>query len=347
MSTSDEQVIETSAPTDNHASVNRTATSDPVDRVVETFNPILSKERVSAWHRLNPWLTPALGTALVFTGVKRRPVVVWPDDTSDLNTIRWSNYQAMYRIDISTHSFSLDCLLPCQDLACDFIAEARVQYWVDDPVIMVERRITNARATLESLLLRTMRSASRNHDLDQLASAEQAITTAIEKHAKQGGFEVTSFVLKLAIDAEERAHVRQLRQIQRDKVFANGESELLILRDTLDRDRRKQQLEFYSQLTQKGYGQLVLFYLTHHPEDFLKVAELLAQQRRSEREYWLKAVTDLFKSDVLEEFDLQQIRDYVLQHFTEQERQKLTPEHLRDLTSDKSDVPLQQQEVGS
>lgn len=128
-------------------------------------------------------------------------------------------------------------------------------------------------------------------------------------------------VVRLGLTEEEQNHYWALRKIKRDLVREEREAELWQKRDQHEIARRKFSFEFYSELLKKGYGQLVVLYLAHHPEELAHVWELLAGKEQIDRKHWLGAFKSLKELDTFEEPHLQEARNFVIQHFTEREKQ--------------------------
>jgi hypothetical protein len=285
--------------------------------MTDTYSPILGREQITRWRLFGPLPMPKSGTALVFAGQGLPPVPIWPDDRSAINKVRWDNYHKIYHIDISKHSIGFDCTLPSKHDGIEFSAEVQLDCWVDDPIMIIQQAITDARAAIEPPITRSMRAISRNYSIRHRDDAENAIIEAVKQQPMQGGFEISRFVVRLGVEEEERLHSRKLRQIERETEFVSKNAELTNKRDDLNIERAKRTVRFYSDLIKPDYRQLLVLYLAHHPEEVRTVAQLLNQQSQADREYWLKALQTLHDADVLEEFHLQSAREKVLQHFTE------------------------------
>jgi hypothetical protein len=315
--------------------------------VRDTFNPILGEEKFLFWHRLSPQLAPRSGVALVFGDGGARPAVLWPDDTREILAVRWGSYRRIYQVDISAHSFGFDCRLPRSNDAFDFYADVHVTCRVEDPALIIQRHITDARAALEMPLIRVMRSVSRRYNLSRMVDAEKAIAEAIEKKAGCNGFEVENLIVRLATEEEERAYIRKLWQIECNARIEEKEAEFWDLRDKLAIKRKKMYVNFYNDLIQKGRGQLVILYLVLHPEEIERAVELLSHQRTSEREQWWKELNELKKLDAFDAPQLQELVNYVLQRLMEEEKQQLMPDSSDHPVKEEPGPELQERQIGA
>ena len=285
--------------------------------MADTYNPIISKEKAPRLRLFQPRPTPEPGVALVLFREGGPLVTLWPGNRLTAGEVRWGNYKTIYKVDVTEHSFGFNCTLPCKSDAFDFQAEVQVTCSVDDPAIIVERNITDARAVLEPLITRTMRSISRNHDVEESAAAERAITEAVERETYNVGLKLNRFVVKLSLEEDARAHIRKLRQIEHEKEYERKEAELQKQRDELEIERIRMKMDFYTPLIEGGYWQLLALQLTKHPEDVATVAQMLSQQRQAEMDHQLKALKIMLEEDALEGFQIEEVGKRVLQRLVE------------------------------
>jgi len=285
--------------------------------MVDTYNPIISKEEIPRLRLFQPRPTPEPGVALVFFREGQPLVTLWPGDRLTAGEIRWGNYKIVHKIDITEHTFTFQCTLPCERDAFDFQAEVQVTCSVNDPVVIVERNVTDVRAVLEPLIVRTMRTISRNYDVEESAEAEKAIAQAVEDESYNVGLKLNRFVVKLSLEEDARTHIRRLKQIEREKERERRASELEKLRDELEIERMRIKMDFYSPLIKEGHWQLLALQLTNHPEDVATVAQMLSQQRQVEMDHQLKALKIMLEEDALEGFQIEEAGKRVLQRFVE------------------------------
>lgn len=284
----------------------------------ESNGLILSKETpVLGLFRLRP--TPEPGIALVLFREGQKLVTLWPRDRLTSGEVTWGNYKAIYKVDITEHMFSLRCTLPCERDAFEFHAQVDVTFSVSDPATVVERNITDARTVLEPLIIRTMRAVSRRFDVEKSAEAEQAIIEAVQKEsARYGiGLRIDRLAVRLSLEQDARAHIRQLRQIERDKEREQRQAELERQRGELEIERMRMKMEFYGPLIKGGQWQLLALQLANHPEDVAAVAQMISQQRQAEMDNQLRALKIMLEEDVIEGFQMEEASKRVLQRFVE------------------------------
>jgi hypothetical protein len=289
-----------------------------------TYNPIHLKQRITFWHVLSSLPLPNPGTAFVLTGGGNRWETLWPTDQAKARQLRWHNYQMLHELDTTPHPISFDSVLPTKDDEFEFQAEVQGICRVVDPITIVEQRVTDTCALLAPPMTRALRLVSRYFSINQRGAAEQALAKEVENQKLNlYGLELVGVVVRLGLTEEEQNHYRALRKIKRDLILEEREAELLQKRDQHEIARRQFSFSFYNDLLKKGYGQLVILYLAHHPEELAHVWELLASQEQFNRKHWLNAFRALKELDIFEEPHLQEARKFVIQHFTEREKQEL------------------------
>lgn len=285
--------------------------------MADTYNPIIGKEKV---HRLHPFQhpTPEPGIALVlFREGQPRLTTLWPGDRLTAVKLTAGNYKIIYKVDITEHSFSFYCTLPCEGDAFYFHAEVQVACSVDDPGIIIERNITDVRAVLEPLIIHTMRSISRKQNAEKIGTAERIITKVVKGGKYNVGIKINRVVVKLSLEEEARAHIRRLKQIERDKERERKEAELGKQSDRLKIERMKMKMDFYSPLIKEGQWQLLALRLTNHPEDVPTVIQILNQQRQAEIDRQLRALKIMLEEDALEGFQIEDAGKRILQYLLE------------------------------
>jgi hypothetical protein len=112
--------------------------------MTSTFNPIIGRTTFSAWNPLaRP--EPEPGVAIVLMRDGRPTHVLMPDERHVARGIKWGNYERAYYVDVSQHTLTFQCRLPCLLHEHHFEAEVYVSYWASDPRKIVQRKIIDAR----------------------------------------------------------------------------------------------------------------------------------------------------------------------------------------------------------
>jgi len=314
--------------------------------MTDAYDPIIDKEDAPRIRLFQRPPTPEPGVALVLFREGQPLVTLWPEDRLTAGEARWGNYKTIYRIDVTEHSFSFNCILPCESDAFDFQAEVQVTYAVDDPATIVERKVTDARAVLEPLIIATMRSVSRDYDVEKSAAAERAITEAVHAKAYDVGLKLSRFVVNLSLEDEARAHIRRLKELERDKERERKEAELGRLRHQLDIDQMRMKMDFYSPLIEGGHWQLLALQLSNRPEDVATVAKMLSQQRQAEMDHQLKALKIMLEEDALEGFQMEEAGKRVLRRFVDSFGPELETRALGEAKERKA-LPAEKEETGA
>jgi len=279
---------------------------------------IISKETTQL-RLFRPRPAPEPGIALVLFREGQPLITLWPGDRLTSGEVSWGNYKTVYKVDITEHSFSFSCTLPCHGEAFEFHTQVDITYSVENPSLIVERNITDARTVLEPLIVNTMREVSREHDVEQSAEAEKSITERVLEESKKysTGLKILRFVVKLSLEEDARNHIRQLKQIERTKVSERRQAELEKQRIELEVERTKMRMEFYSPLIKEGQWQLLALQLANHPDDVAAIAQMIRQQRQADMENQLRALKIMLEEDVIEGFQMEEASKRVLQRFVD------------------------------
>ncbi len=185
-----------------------------------TYNPILGEESAPKRAMFQHRHGPEPGVAMVVHR-EGRPLVLLrdPSDRLTAGEAWWGSIKTIYRVDVSDHKLELVCELPCEAYAFHFAARVQVTCQVADPVMVVERRITDATQTLEKVLTDAMRDASRRFRVEQADEAELAIRAALVERERTAGFSAAfrldDIVVELDLEEAAREHIRLLKEEER------------------------------------------------------------------------------------------------------------------------------------
>jgi hypothetical protein len=281
--------------------------------MAENYNPIIGREEISGLRLFQSRPKPEPGIALVLFKEGQPLVTLWPGDRLTAGEVRWGGYKAVYRVDVTEHTFDFNCTLPCRGDAFDFLAEVRVTYIVSDPGVIVKRNTTDARDVLKSSILETMRRISRKFDVDESDTAETAIIEAIKNENYDVGFKVNRFVAELSLEKEERDYIRKQRDIKRSEDL-EGQSLKKKIKLT------KMKMDFYGPLIEKGDWQMLVLRLSESPEDVasvMQVMQMMSQQRQAETHRQLEIMKIMLEGGALEGFQLEETGKRVLKSLIE------------------------------
>ena len=295
--------------------------------------PIFVKESVPRLGLFKRRPSPEPDVALVLYREGHPIITLRPGDSLTAGEAVYGKYQTVYKVDVSEHSFSFQCALPCEGDAFEFQADVHVVYTVSNPAAIVERNITDARGALEPLIMRTLRATSRKFGVEQSAKAERALMRAIEGEEYDIGLKVKRFVVKLQLDRVAREHIRKIEEIklrtEREKAEIEGLKVVEAAQAALDEERRefekdkaeweleqKQRLmQFYSPLIERGDWQLLALQLANNPDDVEKVAGRISQERQAAAEKHLEFLKIALETGAIEEWEMNPTAKQVLRRF--------------------------------
>ncbi len=280
-------------------------------------NLIISEENVPRLTLFQPRPMPEPGIALVLFREGKPVVVLWPGDRMTAGEVRWGDYKKIYKVNVAEQSFTFNCTLPCRGDAFDFHAQVQVTCVVNKPAVIVENKLKNVQSVLEPLITDTMRNVSRHYDVEDSEAAEREIATAVKDQEYGVGLTIKRFIVKLRLEDEARAHIRKLKQYDRDTALVDKEAQLQKQQDAIEIERMQMKMEFYGPLIKQGQWQLLAMQLSNRPEDVPAIIQMLNQQRQQDMDHQLKTLKIMLEEDVIEGFQLEETGQRVLQRLVD------------------------------
>ena len=166
--------------------------------MADTYNPVSRKE-IKNWRLFQQRPVPDAHTAIVFSGEGKPLRTIYQGQRGITNTEMMWGYSVFYRVDVTEHSLSFRCDLPCKTDAFVFHAEITFMCSVHDPATIVQRNVTDVHQVLKPLIEEVMRTESRNYDPEESGIAERDIANSVKQKIYDAGFGVNRFVgVKLA-----------------------------------------------------------------------------------------------------------------------------------------------------
>ncbi|MCB8952422.1 MAG: hypothetical protein H6650_10450 [Ardenticatenales bacterium] len=280
---------------------------------MSSYKPILSEENSPGWNLFQSVPSPEPGVALVLYREGHSLTTLLPGSRLTAGEIRWGKYRKIYRVDVSTHTFSFNTTLPCQSDAFNFNASAQVTCSVNDPALIVTHRVTDAEAVLTDLIIKTMRDISRQFDVERSKDAEQAIDRVLESQTYDIGIVLHRVIVRLTLEEDARTYIRRLRQYDRDAVLVEREAQLQQQKDELEQKYLKSKMSFYGPLIEQGQWQLLALQLANNPNDVPAIIQMIDSQRQLEMKQQLEVLKFMLEEDVLDGFQLESVGKRALQ----------------------------------
>lgn len=319
-------------------------------------NPILKQIKLPRLGLFSKPPGPRPGVALVLFRPGQPLVTLKPGQKLTLGEMRFGRYTTAYEVDLSEKSFEFSCSLPSQNPAYEFQADVRVSYRVDNPAAVVEHQVTDPPATLQPLIIRTLRNKSREFPIEAVHEAEPGLTHTLRQANYGRGLKITEAIVTLKLDASARDYVRkrdamerqkqiELESIRHQKELQREKAELERQLEEQRQQLLQQRLRFYNPLIQSGNWQMLGLMLANNPEDIATVAQMVREQRQQDFENFLRAIQVMVEGDVLESFDLEPAKRRLLEGFVETftSRKEEFPTALPDTHEHKALSPGEEQ----
>jgi hypothetical protein len=285
------------------------------------FNPIVRREEIQGWNPFAARPRPEPGMAVVLIRNGQPALALTADDQLTWSRVAWSNYQWAFWVDTGEQAYTLQCALPSQEQGLDFQAVAHITYKVNDPLMVIRRRITDARAFVEPVFIRLLRRVTRQFTLGQCSAAEQAIARMVKANLRQGIIAITRCITTLDLEEDERNHARTMRASERHYLHSHQSITYSQQIDDLEVPLSQKQIDFYKQIATSDASQILWLYLANHRDEIHTVLRALYEQRQLEREHWLRMLKELRDADGVEPQHLEHLRKSVLERLAELDMQ--------------------------
>ncbi|MEO0408908.1 MAG: hypothetical protein AAF289_16315, partial [Cyanobacteria bacterium P01_A01_bin.135] len=284
--------------------------------MVETYQPILTKEDVRTRSLLRRRLVPEGSEVIVLYRDGQAPLVIKPADKIPPRAdLLFGNYRWLYKVNVGHHIWRFSLQLRSRTAAFKFQAEVTLSCCVDDPVTVIERFSgqTDVCQLLQSRVFELMEAVSSAYDIHDDSSAAAALRDRFEHPIGETGFVLELVSLQLTSEDPITELLRERTLIQltsRKQVTLMGETanlertsleqsiEMEQVRGRLDevrQQRLERKVQLYAKLLETDSLGLLALQLAQNPDDITAVSHLLAQQPHTELQQklnLLKAVTE-------------------------------------------------------
>lgn len=216
------------------------------------------------------------------------------------------NYVALYEVDTDPHNFRLQIPLPSSVDSFDFEATADISWRVVDPKAFVISQERDVPGLITRTLLPLLRSASREHDIEDSAEAERSVQQAAELGPAIGtttGLRADC-ALRLRRDSAERSHQSRLRTARHEAEALLPEHEAARLRERYESQRQAERIRFYEEHLAKGGVAALALHLAAHPDDTLQVLGRLSDDQAKLVQDQLHLIDRVMDSNRLEDYQL-------------------------------------------
>ena len=290
--------------------------------MLETFNPILSKEDVRGWSLTKEIPVPEPNTVLVLSrSGGELSIISHTDSPIPFRKFKFGGYNFLYKVDTGNHVLKIDCFLPSKVSGFDFPTTVEITCSVSNPQIIVGARTQDVASVLKARLIDEMKIVSRDYDLRENSMAEKDINRSVRRKVVNDrcfddlGLRVSQLVTSLQIDSSAIEKIKKitLTELNEAASLAEKAAELRIREaelkleqaeeaaqfrlDELKRMRASANQEHYEKLVRGGEVSLLAAYLAQNPEG---IAELI---KRSDRQTQLSSESDMQMLKVLLEED--------------------------------------------
>jgi hypothetical protein len=276
-------------------------------------NLILSKHDIPRFNLFSPRPRGEPGVAIVLFRDNGALTAIKAGQSFTAADVAWGTYKGYYLVDVGEHSFSFQTRIPCEKDAFYFEASVTCIYQVSDPAIVVDRQIKDAESVLKTYILEKMRGVSRKYTTQQSEAAEKQLNTLFGEGFTINGLTANKIIVDLSLDEVTKAHVRQLQEIENQKVREAAQHDLAMMQENFNQEIQRVRMQFYTPLIEQGQWQMLALYLANNPSDVGVILDLMQRQRKAELELQLQALKAFLDGNVIEDFQIADNTKAVLQ----------------------------------
>lgn len=166
-----------------------------------TYDPILETA--------TPLTTPRAGTALVLETAHSEPLVVLHGE--QLPTRPFGAYRRSHLVDLTLHALELDAELPSQDRSFSFDATVSFTCQVTNPAMVAVAGIHDLTGAIRPRLVKILRAVAQRYDVLDVALAEAALNSALDRYYGNSAVRLGQFVVEL--ETGDLSALHELRRL--------------------------------------------------------------------------------------------------------------------------------------
>jgi uncharacterized protein YegL/ferritin-like protein len=248
--------------------------------------------------------------------------------------MRWSErfrprFRWRYEVDLSRHNRSVELRntpLPAKGDHYHFRAFVDVACGVTDPAAVVRDSVYDGRSVIYGYLVNAFRPVTRRHRIEDVADAEAEINALFLGGSRKisSGLEIFACNARLALDGAARAYLQGLETAHRK--FALDGAEHKVTLQATKQDNELKELTQAGSIRRTGrelaetagrevnLRSVVQLHLAKHPEDTMKMLEVLQDAEREEGQHTdgrdsrtIELIRMLIDNNLIHEVDLERL----------------------------------------
>ncbi|MCT2587874.1 hypothetical protein [Actinophytocola gossypii] len=252
----------------------------------KTYDPILETTELPRL-RLGALTPPRMGTALVLEPARGEPLVVLPGERVPDRV--FGNYRRSHLVDLGNYGLELTVALPSQDPSFRFDTTVSFNCQVTNPVMVTTNNIRDMTSAVRPRLVKILRAVSQRYDVLDVAAAEAAMNSALDRYYGNSAARLGEFTVELETGGTSAIH--EVRRQARLGGMRRGD-----MRQVVD----------------GGKNEMFAQWLALHDGDPDALFAQEADGTELERMFQLEAMRMYLSSgDDVEAFDKSRVREYI------------------------------------
>ncbi len=223
----------------------------------------------------------------------------------------WKGSGTLYEIDMGRHWTRIELELPSRSEAFAFNAVINVEWWVEEPVLIVKNGVYDVRKALDPHLWQRLSAITRRFEVEESAEAEAMAARSLSELPV--GIEyglVTRAFLRLRMDTPTVQHASAVRDVQHKIELERATQQLRLLREESTAKLIDIRVTRYREILLSGdYDQFAL-QLAQNPDEVPAVVQMLRDERHNNQRAVTDFVTRLLDSGAIDRHEIDdQVRE--------------------------------------
>ena len=233
-----------------------------------------------------------------------------PERQPTMGELLWKGSGTLYEIDMGRHWTRIELELPSRSEAFAFNAVINVEWWVEEPVLIVKNGVYDVRKALDPHLWQRLSAITRRFEVEESAEAEAMAADLAELPVGIEYGLVTRAFLRLKMDTPTVHHASAVRDVQHKIELERATQQLRLLREESTAKLIGIRVTRYREILLSGdYDQFAL-QLAQNPDEVPAVVQMLRDERHNNQRAVTDFVTRLLDSGAIDRHEIDdQVRE--------------------------------------
>ena len=288
------------------------------------------------------------GQVLVLTG-GGAPIILQPNRKATAGEAAWNGYDTIYEIDMGQRDIEFTASVPAKEGDVSFQLKFSAGYRVSDPVAIINEQINNPDSLIKRVVTESASRVTAGYEIENSPDALDALRQMLDKrrYTSKLPFVLSAISIKLELDSEARNFLSIRRERRREAILAQETTELSGASHELNVQKQKYEMELqqkerefelelqkrevemqleiqqrriavYEPMIKNGMWAVLVQQLAQNPDDISRVADVMLQADRQQRETNLVMLNALIEGDIIEDRHVRDVTDSLIRNIRSQ-----------------------------